>query len=49
MLEGTRAAPPDEYTADLARATEGGAALAAELRASLDAGAQELARLRQGT
>jgi RNA polymerase sigma factor (sigma-70 family) len=47
VLEGTRDAPPDEYTDDLSRATEDGAALAAELRASRDAGAEELARLRK--
>ena len=49
VLEGTRDAPPDEYADDLAQATEGGAELAAELRAHLEAGAAELARLRQGT
>jgi RNA polymerase sigma factor (sigma-70 family) len=46
VLDGTRAAPPDEYTEDLAKATEGGAELAAELRAHLHAGAEEIARLR---
>jgi RNA polymerase sigma factor (sigma-70 family) len=46
VLATTRDAPPDEYTADLAGATDGGAALAAELRAQLAAGADELARLR---
>jgi hypothetical protein len=47
VLEGTRDAPPDEDTDDLAQATEGGAALAAELRAQLDASAEEIARLRK--
>lgn len=48
VLNANRAAPPDDYVADLAQAAEGGAALLAdELRARMTVLAEETARLAQ--